>query len=277
MAIVETERGDGVMVIRMNRPERLNALGSELRAGLAEAWCEFRDSPDMEVAIFTGTGRAFCAGEDMKETVERGSVARDATAATTRPRDNPYDAGTLAKPVIAAINGYAMGGGFMQAERADLRVAVRSAIFEMSEAKRWLLGGYNHGFVGNISHAVATEMAFAFRFPAERLYELGWLNRLVEDDELMPAAQEMAAHLLTLPPASRVNTLTMMRAMRPRVPEELEQLAARLRNHGAKDDLMESRRAFAEKRAPHFKGWDDPEDRARTPTLESQRRKRSGA
>ncbi len=74
----------------------------------------------------------------------------------------------------------------------------------------------------------------------------------------MPAAREMAAHLLTLPPASRVNTLTMMRAMRPRVPDELEQLAARLRDHGAKDDLMESRRAFAEKRTPHFKGWDEP-------------------
>jgi hypothetical protein len=86
----------------------------------------------------------------------------------------------------------------------------------------------------------------------------------------------MAAHLLTLPPASRVNTLTMMRAMRPRVPEELERLADLLREHGAKEDLMESRRAFAEKREPRFKGWNDPEDRYRTPTLESVRNERSG-
>jgi enoyl-CoA hydratase/carnithine racemase len=185
--------------------------------------------------------------------------------------DNPYDAGKLDKPVIAAINGYAMGGGFLLAERADLRVAVRGATFEMSEAKRWLLGGYNHGFVGGMSHAVATEMAFAFRFSAERLHELGWLNRLVDDEELMPEARRMAAHLLSLPPASRVNTLTMMRAMRPRVPEELERLAAALRDHGARSDLMESRQAFAERRAPNFKGWDDPEDRHRTPTLESIR------
>jgi enoyl-CoA hydratase/carnithine racemase len=118
-------------------------------------------------------------------------------------------------------------------------------------------------------------MAFAFRFTAERLYELGFLNRVVEADQLMSTAHEMAAHLLTLPPASRVNTLTMMRAMRPRVPEELEQLADRLREHGAKEDLMESRRAFAEKRPPQFKGWDDPEDRFRTPTLESVRKERS--
>jgi len=76
MAIVETERHGQVMVIRMNRPERLNALGQEIRHDLAEAWCEFRDSDQLEVAIFTGTGRAFCAGEDMKESVERGAPGR---------------------------------------------------------------------------------------------------------------------------------------------------------------------------------------------------------
>jgi enoyl-CoA hydratase/carnithine racemase len=269
MSVVETERSDGIMVIRMNRPERMNALGTELRAALAEAWTEFRDSSDLEVAIFTGTGRAFCAGEDMKESVERGTVG---TASAPRPRlENPYDSGRIDKPIIAAINGYAMGGGFMLAERADLRVAVRGAVFEMSEAKRWLLGGFNHGYIGGLSHTVATEMAFAFRFTADRLYELGFINRLTEPDELVPAAREMAEHLLTLPPASRVNTLTMMRAMRPRVPAELEELAERLRNHGAKEDLMESRRAFAEKRPPQWKGWDRPDDRYRTPTLESIR------
>ena len=73
MAFVEIERREQVMLIRINRPERLNALGQEIRAGLAEAWCEFRDSDQLEVAVFTGTGRAFCAGEDMKESVERGA------------------------------------------------------------------------------------------------------------------------------------------------------------------------------------------------------------
>ncbi|MCC6534410.1 MAG: enoyl-CoA hydratase/isomerase family protein [Burkholderiales bacterium] len=265
MSVVETERGDGIMVIRMNRPDRLNALSTQLREALADAWTEFDQSPDLEVAIFTGTGRAFCAGEDMKESLARGSPG---SASGPQPaRSNPYNDGGLDKPVIVAVNGYAMGGGFMLAERADLRVAVRGAVFESSEAKRWLLGGYYHGHCGNLSHTIATEMAFAFRFTAERLYQLGFLNRLTDPDGLMPAAREMAAHLLTLPPASRVNTLAMMRAMRARVPAELEALADQLKEHGAKEDLMESRQAFAEKRAPRFKGWSHPDDRKRTPKL----------
>ena len=262
MSVVEIERNNGVMVIRMNRPDRMNALGEELREALAEAWCEFRDSRDLEVAIYTGTGRGFCVGEDMRESVARGTIGRQPTK-----RENPYTERTLDKPVIAAVNGFAMGGGFMLVEHADLRVAVRGAVFESSEAKRWLLGGYNHGHQGGLSHAVATEMAFAYRFTAERLYELGFLNRLVDADQLLPAAQEMAAHLMTLPPASRINTLTMMRAMRPQVSDELEALAARLKDHGARSDLTESRKAFTEKRRPNFKGWDDPEDRFRTPKL----------
>jgi Enoyl-CoA hydratase/isomerase len=104
MAFVETERRGQIMVIRMNRPERLNALGHDLRTGLAEAWCEFRDSDQLEVAVFTGTGRAFCAGEDMKESVERGAPGR---GQQTIP--DPFRDGTLPKPVIAAINGYGVG------------------------------------------------------------------------------------------------------------------------------------------------------------------------
>src|SRR6202008_4971904 len=115
---------------------------------------------------------------------------------------DPFMTGDLEKPVIAAVNGFAMGGGFMLVERTDLRVASRGVLFEVSEAKRWLLGAYNHGHVANLPYPIATEMALGFRFTSERFYEIGFLNRLTEPDALIPTAMTMADHLLSLPPAS---------------------------------------------------------------------------
>src|SRR5437764_2383348 len=264
MAVVETEEHGQILVVRMNRPERLNALNQEMRTSLAETWTEFRRSEKFEVAIFTGTGRGFCAGEDMKESLARG------TPGGVRPAiEDPFMTGALEKPVIAAVNGFAMGGGFMLVERTDLRVAVKGAVFEVSEAKRWLLGGFNHGHIANLPYPIAMEMALGFRFTAERFYEIGFLNRLTEPDEPMPTAMAMAEHLLTLPPASRVNTVHMMRQMRPTPSPQQQRLAAALHEHGAKNDLIESRPAFAEKRRPEFKGWDNPDDRYRLPTLDT--------
>src|SRR5690349_18772614 len=260
MAVVETERHGQVLVVRMNRPDRLNALNTEMRTELAHIWTEFRHDKELEVAIFTGTGRGFCAGEDMKETLSTGKPG-----GTKVP--DPFMDGTLEKPVIAAVNGFAMGGGFMLVERTDLRVAVPEAVFEVSEAKRWLLGGYNHGHLANVPYPIAMEMALGFRFTAERFYQVGFLNRLAPQAELIPTAMAMAEHLLSLPPAARVNTVHMMRQMRPEPSSAQKNLAAKLHEHGDKGDLMESRAAFAEKRKPNFKGWLDPEDRYRMPKL----------
>src|SRR5918997_6514576 len=197
MAVVETERHGQVLVVRMNRPERLNALNHELRTRLAETWTGFRRNDGLEVAVFTGAGRAFCAGEDMKESL------RDGAPGGRRPAiEDPFMSGALEKPVIAAVNGFARGGGFMLVERTDLRVAARGAVFEVSEAKRWLLGGWDHAHLANLSYPLAMEMALGFRFTAERFYEIGFLNRLAEPDQLIPTALSMAEHLLTLPPAS---------------------------------------------------------------------------
>jgi enoyl-CoA hydratase/carnithine racemase len=263
MAVVETERKGQVLIVRMNRPERLNALNAEMRQMLAQIWTEFAHSKELEVAILTGTGRGFCAGEDMKE-----SLATGTPGGTRSARPDPFMNATLAKPVIGAINGFAMGGGFMLAERTDLRVAVPEAVFEVSEAKRWLLGGYNHGHLANLPYPIAMEMALGFRFTAERFYQVGFLNRLAPQAELIRTALEMAEHLLSLPPASRVNTVHMMRQMRPEPSDAHKALAAKLHDHGDKSDLMESRAAFAQKRKPNFNGWLDPEDRYRMPTLE---------
>lgn len=262
MPTVETETHGQVLVIRMNRPERLNALNHEMRSELARIWTEFRHDTQLEVAILTGTGRGFCAGEDMKESLAHG------TPGGRRPDiEDPFNAGTLEKPVIAAVNGFAMGGGFMLVERTDLRVAATTAIFEVSEAKRWLLGGYNHGHLANMPYPIAMEMALGYRFTAERFHQLGFVNRLVAPEEVLPTALDMANHLLTLPPAARVNTVHMMRRMRPAPTPAQQALAAALHEHGAKTDLIESRAAFAEKRPPNFQGWDNPQDRYQLPDL----------
>lgn len=262
MAVLETETHGQILLVRMNRPERLNALNYELRTRLAETWADFRRNDSYEVAILTGTGRGFCAGEDMKEAL------KDGAPGGRRPEiDDLYRTGQLEKPVIAGVNGFAMGGGFMLVEASDLRLAVPQAVFEVSEAKRWLLGGYDHGHKANLPFPVAMEMALGYRFTAERFYELGFLNRLVEPDDLIPEALRMAEHLLTLPPASRVNTVHMMRLMRPAIDANMARLGKALHQHGALSDRMESRAAFAEKRPLKFKGWDDPADRYRLPTL----------
>src|SRR5579863_2315262 len=101
MQVVETERHGQILVVRMNRPERLNALNHEMRTRLAEIWTEFRRDDGLEVAVFTGTGRAFCAGEDMKESLAHG------TPGGRRPSiEDPFMTGKLEKPVIAAVNGF---------------------------------------------------------------------------------------------------------------------------------------------------------------------------
>ena len=263
MSVVNIDIQGRIMLVQLNRPDRLNALGLELRTEMFAAFTEFNNNPDLEVSVLTGTGRAFCAGDDMKEVLERGAAGSE-----NHPLSNPYSEWESAKPVIAAVNGFAMGGGFILVERSDLRVSVPSAMFEVSEAKRFLLGGYDHGYFAGLPHPIATEMALGFRFTAQRLYEVGFINRLVEPEELLPTAFGMAEHLLTLPPASRVNTVHMMRQMRPKIAPDLSQLAAALHEHGDKSDLMESRSAFAEKRTPNFKGWVNPEDRYNMPRLE---------
>ena len=116
-------------------------------------------------------------------------------------------------------------------------------------------------------YPIAMEMALGYRFSAQRFYELGFINRLVDPDELMPTAIEMAEHLLTLPPAARVNTVHMMRQIRPKMTNQQDALADALHEHGDLNDRMESRAAFSEKRKPNFNGWLNPEDRYNMPNL----------
>lgn len=273
MSVVETERLDGVMVIRMNRPERMNALGLELRTALAEAWNEFRDSGDLEVAILTGTGRAFCAGQDMKEALELQETL--GTPVAQRPRaDNPYDARTIDKPIIAAINGFAMGGGFQLAERADLRIAVRGAVLVQTICQifQFLRDPRPHGthhYEGVHPRCRRQREQVAGHLSC-RGHELILINNAVEEAKLVqPLGGEAKGerHLGRHRVRQAADEAVIVASEEP--PLCLGHL-----EDGAKEDLIESRRAFADKRPPQFKGWDEPEDRLRTPTLESVRHER---
>jgi enoyl-CoA hydratase/carnithine racemase len=256
MAIVEREHHGDVVVIRMNRPEALNAMNTEMVTALAQAWTEFRDTPSEKIAILTGTGRGFCSGEDLVESAQRGTPGL--------PPGTPFDpfwnngngpAGQIDKPIITAVNGWAMGGGSIMVWMSDLRVAARSAVFEISEARHWLLGAYKFGFTDTLSWTIATELALAFRMSGERAHQVGFVNRFTEDDQLMPAAFELCDHLLSLPPASLKNTLEISRRLRPGIPEAIQAQSEELRlNGGAFDEVTtEARRAFAEKRKPQFR------------------------
>ena len=200
MSVVEVERNNGVMVIRMNRPERLNALGIEMRDLLAQAWCEFRDSRELEVAIFTGTGRAFCAGEDMKE-----SVARGAAGSVSAPtlRENPYNEGTLDKPVIVAINGYAMGGGLECALACDLRIAEEQAQMALPEPSVGLLpcGCGTQTLPWLVGEGWAKRMILTGeRIDAATALRIGLVEEVVGRGQSLAAATTLAQRVATLSP-----------------------------------------------------------------------------
>ncbi len=130
-AVLFDARDDGIAIITLNRPESRNALSKEIRAGLFAAWDRFERDPALRIAILTGSGdKAFCAGGDLKEMVER--------RLAVPPRDMfpvPGDNIELSKPTIAAVNGVAFAGGWMIAQACDLCVASTRAQFAITEVK----------------------------------------------------------------------------------------------------------------------------------------------
>jgi enoyl-CoA hydratase/carnithine racemase len=257
MAVVELESHGTVLVIRMNRPERLNAMGAELLTALAHAWTEFRDDSAHQVAILTGVAGSFCVGEDLKESAARGTSG----FAPNLPFDPFWNDGrgpaeSIGKPIIAAVNGWAMGGGFIYAWMCDLKVASRNAIFEISEARVFSVGAYEFAFTDFLAWSTATELALGYQLSADRMHQLGFVNRVVDDEgDVVSAALELAEHLLRLPPTSLRNTLEVCRRLRPALPPDVAALVAGWRGVTGDPYAAEARRAFLEKRPPDYKGF----------------------
>ncbi|WP_108610419.1 enoyl-CoA hydratase-related protein [Aminobacter sp. MSH1] len=247
------EKSNHVAVITMNRPERMNAFDTEAFRGLADAFISFDSDPDAHVAVLTGAGeRAFSAGVDLKERVATGEPGLGFP--DIAPLVNPFWPGRsnrIMKPVIAAVNGYAMGGGFYMALEADICIASMTAQFELSEILRGCVAGWEVGFLHNLPRSVWAEIAFGGRLSAQRAYDVGIVTEVVPQEELMDAARARAESILRVTPLVRRRNLELLRSLKPRVPAQLwSQEAAHIEECRNDPDAEEAVAAFLERRAP---------------------------
>jgi len=250
-AVLFEARDDGIAIITLNRPETRNALGLEIRQGLFAAWDRFEHDPALRVAILTGPGdKAFCAGGDLKEMVERGLQVP--------PREMfpvPGDNIELSKPTIAAVNGVAFAGGWMIAQACDLCVASTAAKFAITEVKVGRSSPWAAPLIHMIPQRIMMEIILTGKpITAQRAYEIGLVNRLAEPEALMDKALELASEILDGAPLSvKAGRETVMLAT-----EMGRSAALQAARHASEytyrsEDAQEGPRAFAEKRPPDWK------------------------
>ncbi|HEX2485575.1 MAG TPA: enoyl-CoA hydratase-related protein [Myxococcota bacterium] len=249
------ERDGRVLTVTLNRPELLNALHPPAHLELERVWNEFEADPALWVAVVTGAGeRAFCAGNDLKYQAAGGRVAMPPSGfggITAR-----YD---MVKPVIAAVNGVAMGGGFEIALACDLIVASERAVFALPEPRVGLaaLAGGIHRLPRQIGLKNAMGMLLTGRrVSAEEGLRLGFVNEVVPPGELAAAARRWADAICECAPLSvRASKEAALRgldagSLREAVEGRYEQMVAMVKS----EDFVEGPRAFAEKRRPAWKG-----------------------
>jgi enoyl-CoA hydratase len=199
--LVETHAEDGVALVTLNRPEAMNALSVELRARLADAFAALNEDDSVRAVVLTGAGKAFTAGLDLKELGSDASALGAANATT--PQKNPVKAiEQCAKPVIGAINGAAITGGFEVALACDILYASTNARFADTHARVGIMPGW--GLSQKLSRAIgvyrAKELSLSGNFLDARTAESwGLVNRVFEPDALLPAAKKLAADIATAP------------------------------------------------------------------------------
>ncbi len=250
---VDYEHEGRIAIITINRPEAMNALNADVAREMREAMIAFRDDDDLWVAIITGAGdRSFSAGADIKDfrpaTGEQSRASRD---------EAPVRADTIWKPFIAAINGYALGGGLELALTCDIRIAAEHARFGTPEIRVGVIpaGGGIDRLPRFISRAKAAEMLLmGTQMDAEEAYRIGLVNKVVPLDQLMPTAKEWAETICQAGPLQvRAVKEGMLRGYDMTLGEGL-QLEGELSNRvRSTDDYMEGARAFVEKRKPDWK------------------------
>ncbi len=258
--IVLTERRGHIGIVRMNRPEAMNAMSTELNEALTTIWENHEADPDIWVHIITGVGdRAFCAGADLKAVAARGDMGSNLAKHSQKPANAVGFGGItpqMKKPVIAAVNGFALGGGCELVLACDLIVAEEQAQMGLTEVRRCLVAdaGGLYRLPRRIPPTIALEAILTgVPLTATRAYELGLANRLVPTGKGVEAAVEIAELICEGSPAAVRYSRAVARAAFSIGDQEAKETAAELREVWMKsDDLREGPRAFAEKRKPNW-------------------------
>jgi len=192
-SVVLIDKQDGIATVTLNRPEKLNALNRELRKTFCQAMQELRDDPEVRVVIITGAGRAFCVGLDLRELgTAQGGIRDEGKVSFISVIDD------MEVPVIAAVNGFSITGGFELALACDLIIAAETAQFADTHARVGVMPG--GGMSARLPRAVgvrkAKELSLTGNYlPAREAERMGLVNRVVPAGELMAVAREVATQI----------------------------------------------------------------------------------
>jgi enoyl-CoA hydratase len=250
--VVLTERRDGVLLITLNRPAARNAVNLALAQGIAAALDELDGEESLSVGVLTGAGKGFCAGMDLKAFVtgERPWVGDRGFAGIVRR-------GPL-KPLIAAIEGFAVAGGLEVALACDLIVAARGAKLGIPEVKRSLVaaGGALLRLPRSLPYNVAMELALTGEpMLAERAAELGLVNRIAEPGTAVQAALSLAGEIALNAPLALVASKRILQQQGDWSTRDMWEAQATISDPVfASEDAREGATAFSEKRAPLWRG-----------------------
>ena len=252
--VIKYELHDAVAVITLHRPEAMNSFNTELRAAVVDAFSRAREDDSVRVVVFTGEGRCFSAGADLKAGIDRD--VSEILQSEYRPVLETI--AEISKPVIGAIPGSAAGIGLSMALQCDLLIMADNAFLLSPFTTISLVpdGGLNWMLVRQLGYRRAFQLSVeAERIPAERCVELGLANKAVPAQDLMAAALEWAETLAARAPLSLAATKKVMRLAADHDWSSAYDLEAELQGQllGSEDN-KEGIQAFFEKRAPKFKG-----------------------
>jgi enoyl-CoA hydratase len=249
---------DGIARIRLNRPHRLNAMVPQLMRDLRRALTAAAEDAAVRVVILSGEGRAFCAGDDLKESAKGHGDVAEIRAFVQDIQQVTADMKALSKPIIGAVHGYAVGGGCELALGCDLVVAAEDATFAFPETGVGLFvtGGVTHWLPRAVGLAKAKELIMTGEpFDGREAARLGLANRAVPRDEVLPAAEALARAIMTKAPIPIAMTKGALEAgAQSDLATALALEATSTVTCFLTEDAREGARAFVEKRAPRYRG-----------------------